>query len=165
MNAKLLSPSQAAELLGIGASTLRLWSRDFAIHLSETARGGGGRRRHYTPDDIATLTRARDLLRSGATVADVAGRLGVVSPDAASAALITTALTDELQQTRAAVASLASEVLRLRDQQTATAKQHAAALGNVIADSAQLASEVAELRAQVAELRKRGFWARLFNRP
>ena len=155
MNAKLLSPSQAAQLLGIGGSTLRLWSGQFANHLSEAAQGGSGRRRHYTPDDIATLTRARDLLRSGATVADVSDRLGVVAPDAGGAALVTTAaLSDELQQTRAALASLADD---WRNQQA----RQAAMLANID----QLASEVAQLRSEVTDLKRRGFWARLFNRP
>ena len=152
MNAKLLSPSQAAQLLGIGGSTLRLWSGQFANHLSAAAQGGSGRRRHYTPDDIATLTRARDMLRNGATVADVGDRLGVVAPDAGSAALVTVAaLSDDLQSTRAALAAIAAA---MTTQQT----QHAA-------DLLQLTNEVQALRSEVDAMQRRGFWARLFNRP
>ena len=162
MNAKLLSPSQAAQLLGIGGSTLRLWSGQFANHLSEAARGGSGRRRHYTPDDIATLTRARDMLRNGATVADVGDRLGVVAPDAGSAALVTVAaLSDDLQSTRAALVSLADELRRRQD-------DHAASLAALqtehAADLAKLAGQVADLRAEVDAMKRAPWWRRLFNR-
>lgn len=163
MNAKLLSPSQAAQLLGIGGSTLRLWSGKFANHLSEAAQGGSGRRRHYTPDDIATLARARDMLRNGATVADVADRLGVVAPDAGSASLVTVAaLSDELQSTRAALVTLADELRRRQDDHAASL----AALQTANADAiANLTSQVADLRAQVATMQRAPWWRRLFNRP
>ena len=167
MSAKLITPAQAAQLLGIGGSTLRLWCSEthFANHLSEAARGGAGRRRHFTPEDIATLTHARDMLRNGASVADVRGRLGVMAPDAGSASLVTVAaLSDELQSTRAALVMMADEVGRLREQQTVTAAQHAAALGKVIADSAQLADQVADLRKEVDALKRAPWWRRLFNR-
>ena len=167
MSAKLITPAQAAQLLGIGGSTLRLWCSEthFSAHLSEAARGGDRKRRHFTPEDIATLTHARDLLRNGASVADVRSRLGVMAPDAGSASLVTVAaLSDELQSTRAVVASLAGEVIRLREQQTVTAAQQADALGKVIADSAQLADEVATMRAELDALRGRPWWRRLFNR-
>ena len=102
MSAKLITPAQAAQLLGIGGSTLRLWCSEthFANHLSEAARGGDRKRRHFTPEDISTLTHARDMLRNGASVVDVRSRLGVMSPDAGSAALVTVAaLSDDLQST------------------------------------------------------------------
>ena len=164
MSAKLITPAQAAQLLGIGGSTLRLWCSEthFANHLSEAARGGDRKRRHFTPEDIATLTHARDLLRNGASVADVRSRLGVMSPDAGSASLVTVAaLSDELQSTRAALVSLADELRRRQD-------DHAAALAaqqtEHAAQLAQLADEVATMRAELDALRGRPWWRRLFNR-
>ena len=164
MSAKLITPAQAAQLLGIGGSTLRLWCSEthFAAHLSEAARGGDRKRRHFTPEDIATLTHARDLLRNGASVADVRSRLGVMSPDAGSASLVTVAaLSDELQSTRAALVSLADELRRRQD-------DHAAALAaqqtEHAAQLAQLADEVATMRAELDALRGRPWWRRLFNR-
>ena len=164
MSAKLITPAQAAQLLGIGGSTLRLWCSEthFANHLSEAARGGAGRRRHFAPKDISTLTRARDLLRNGKSVADVRGLLAVVEPDAGSAELVTVAaLSDEVQSTRAALVSLADELRRRQD-------DHAAALAaqqtEHTAQLAQLADEVATMRAELDALRSRSWLARLFNR-
>ena len=164
MNAKLLSPSQAAQLLGIGGSTLRLWCSEthFANHLSEAARGGDRKRRHFTPEDISTLTHARDMLRNGASVVDVRSRLGVMSPDAGSAALVTVAaLSDDLQSTRAALVSLADELRRRQD-------DHAASLAALqtehAADLAKLADQVADLRAEVDAMKRAPWWRRLFNR-
>lgn len=164
MSAKLITPAQAAQLLGIGGSTLRLWCSEthFANHLSEAARGGAGRRRHFAPRDIATLTRARDLLRNGKSVADVRSLLAVVEPDAGSAELVTvSALSDELQSTRAALVVLADELRRRQD-------DHAAALAaqqtEHASQIANLTDQVATMRAELDALRGRSWWQRLFNR-
>lgn len=164
MKSQNLTPSQVAAMLDVSASTVRLWSSQFADHLSEPARGGGGKRRSYTPDDLAVLQRAKIALRDGRTVPEVVVLLGA-SPSASGAALVTTAaIVGELNAQRAAVASLSDEVKRLREQQTTTAAQHADALGKVIADSAALADQVADLRKELDAMRSRSWWQRLFNR-
>ena len=164
MKSQNLTPSQVASMLGVSASTIRLWSTQFANHLSETARGGDRRRRSYTPEDVASLARARDAFRAGKTVPEVAALLNA-APVASGAALITTAaIVGELSAARAGLAALTDEVGRLRQQQTTTAAQHADALGKVIADSAALADEVATMRAELDAMRSRSWLARLFNR-
>lgn len=60
--ASLITPAQAADLLNISTSSLRRYSRQFKKHLSQYAKG---KRRQYTQDDLATLTRARDYIRGG----------------------------------------------------------------------------------------------------
>ena len=110
------------------------------------------------------LQRAKTALRDGRTVPEVVVLLGA-SPGASGASLVTTAaIVGELNAQRAAVASLADEVGRLRSQQITTAAQHADALGKVIADSAALADEVANMRAELDAVRRRSWWRRLFNR-
>lgn len=146
MKSQNLTPAQVANMLGVSSSTLRLWSTQFADHLSEAARPGAGKRRSYTPDDVSTLTQARDALRSGRTVPDVVSLLSVPQ-DTPGVALVTQqAMIGELNAARAALVSLAA-------QQTANAD----AIAN-------LTTEVADLRSQVEAMKRRGFWARLFNR-
>src|SRR5512145_2615772 len=105
-----LTPAQAAAVLAVSPSTLRRWSADFAQHLSEAARGAAGRRhRSYTPDDIATLQRAGELLKTHAP-AEVANLLGLGDETQHSAALVTLPnIANELQQTRATLASMRAE--------------------------------------------------------
>jgi DNA-binding transcriptional MerR regulator len=160
-----ITPAQAAALLGVSASTLRAWSVTFADHLSEAAKGGGGRKRTYSPDDLSTLQRAGVLIRSGKSPTEAAALVGVVDQAPSGAALVTLpAIAGELQQAREVITALADEVKRLREQQTVTAAQHANALGKVIADSAALADEVADMRKELDALRGRPWWRRLFSR-
>lgn len=78
----LLRPAEAAERLGIPASTLRRWSRRFAAFLSPQANGlrgeeGARGHRRYTPEDIAVLARCKALLSEGYTFDQVAEMLKV----------------------------------------------------------------------------------------
>lgn len=59
----LHTPKQVSSLLGIDASSLRRYARQFASALSASA-GVSGRKRLYTPDDIEVLSSVRDLLRN-----------------------------------------------------------------------------------------------------
>ena len=146
MKSTNLTPAQVADMLGVSSSTLRLWSKQFADHLSEAARPGAGKRRTYTADDLALLQRAHAALHDGRTVADVNILLGV--PAGSGVALVTTAaMIGELQAARATIADLAAL-------QTANAD----AIG-------KLTNEVQALRSEVDAMQRRGFWARLFNRP
>ncbi len=76
----LLRPAEAAQRLGIPASTLRRWSRRFAPFLSPYANGqrdAGGTRGHrrYTPQDVAVLAQCKALLSQGLTLEQVAEKL------------------------------------------------------------------------------------------
>lgn len=165
MDKRNVTPAQAAALLSVSASTLRAWSVTFADHLSEAAKGGGGRKRTYTPDDLSTLQRGAALIRSGKSPTEAAALVAVVDPAPSAAALVTLpTLAGELQTAREAIGALADEVKRLRDQQTATAQQHAAALAQVIADNQALADQVSTLTQQLDALAARPWWRRLFGR-
>jgi len=60
--------SVAAELVGMGSQTLRLYERR---GLLEPARSGGGTRR-YSSDDLERLRRIADLVATGLNLAGVA---------------------------------------------------------------------------------------------
>ena len=52
----LMKPSQAATILGMGASTIRAWSMgEFKPYLSPTAQGGSGRNRDLTELDVRII--------------------------------------------------------------------------------------------------------------
>lgn len=51
--------SEAAEIVGVPQHVLRFWETRFS-QIRPVKRAGG--RRHYRPDDLALLTRIRDLL-------------------------------------------------------------------------------------------------------
>ena len=78
----LIRPAEAAQRLGIPASTLRRWSRRFAAFLSPQAHGlrpadGTRGHRRYTPEDLAVLARCKTLLSQGLTFDQVAAMLEI----------------------------------------------------------------------------------------
>ena len=78
---ELLRPSEAAARLGMAANTLRVYSTRFAALLSPPAArptaGRAGRPGHrlYSPEDVALLERARDLVAGGLTYEEALARL------------------------------------------------------------------------------------------
>lgn len=168
-----LTPAQAAALLGVSGSTLRRWSVDYGDRLSEAARPAPGRKRTYTPDDLATLQRARDLLKAGKPPAEVGALLGV-APDAAQprgGALVTLPrLAADLQRAIDLIRQQAIEIARLREAQEATAHEHEQAIAALREAQAQeaehhagaLATAQAE-QAQAIESTRREV-ARMFER-
>jgi DNA-binding transcriptional MerR regulator len=102
----MYNPSQTSEMLKIPPSTLRRYAKQFADHLSERAHKH--RLRAYTEQDIATLARAREMLREGKSPAQVNNLLSVVgngeqpSPDQTLALIpsISAALTEALDTAR-----------------------------------------------------------------
>lgn len=172
-----LTPAQAAALLGVSGSTLRRWSDDYADRLSEAASPGAGRKRTYTPDDLAVLQRAAALLKAGKPPAEVGALLGVVPESLAptGSALVTLPkIAGDLSQAIEVIGHLktiaqaqAAEVDRLR----AEHEQHAQALADIQRQQAEQATAHAATRAEIAALRdelqaldRRGFWDRLLNR-
>jgi DNA-binding transcriptional MerR regulator len=142
-----LTPGQVAALLGTAPSTLRLWSVKFGRHLSPTAQAGHGARRHYTPDDLSVLERARGLLAEGRPFEDVDRLLGV-APEAAQptgGALVTLPkIAAELSQAIDLIRQLSlqaqaqqAEIDRLREAQAQEAEHHAGALATAQAEHAQ----------------------------
>lgn len=59
------NPTAAAAQLGISASSLRNWCRDFADLLSDGASPAPGSERKLTDQDIAILLRVKDLRAQG----------------------------------------------------------------------------------------------------
>lgn len=83
----MLTPGQIAETLAISPATARRWSARFAHHLSPHTTG---RKRSYTVDDLAVLTRVRDMSATGTPLDQIDQALSV-SDKPASNALITVA--------------------------------------------------------------------------
>lgn len=51
-----MKPTEVTERLGIQSATLRLWAGEFGEYLSPSARGGDGRHRAYSDQDVQILT-------------------------------------------------------------------------------------------------------------
>lgn len=155
-----LTPAQAAALLGVSGSTLRRWSDDYADRLSEAASPGAGRKRTYTPDDLAVLQRAAALLKAGKPPAEVGALLGVVPESLAptGSALVTLPkIAGDLSQAIEVIGRLqqlaqaqAAEVDRLR----AEHERQAQALADIQRQQAEQAqaqaAEIEQLKAQQA---------------
>lgn len=135
-----LSPSQAANLLGVSPSTVRLWSRQFASHLSPDA-SQEGKRRTYNADDLKVLTRAAGFLRRGKGVEEV-NRLLAVAPDAGDAGPLTGL---EL----ATVADVQADLIDARDFIERLAKELKASRDTL--DQVKTEAEAATLAAQEAQ--------------
>ena len=100
----MLTPGQIANTLDVSPATVRRWSARYAYHLSPQTPG---KKRSYTVDDLAVLTRVRDLSATGTPLAQIDQALAVTDIPAQSSALI--ALSDfalSLQSARDQVASL-----------------------------------------------------------
>ena len=100
----MLTPGQIANTLDVSPATVRRWSARYAYHLSPQTPG---KKRSYTVDDLAVLTRVRDLSATGTPLAQIDQALAVTDIPAQSSALI--ALSDfalSLQSARDQVAHL-----------------------------------------------------------
>ena len=121
MPADDLTPGQAAELLQVDSSTLRRWARAWSVHLSPP---GEGKRRRYTPADLAVFARGRDMLRAGKSPAEVGALLALVPETAvelpALGLVSLPAVTQELQVHRDLLQALAEEIKRAREAEAAT---------------------------------------------
>jgi len=96
---------------------VRRWSARFARHLSPQPPN---RKRSYTPDDLATLARVRDLSASGTSLAqiDIALTVSAQSADQSTALITLADFAQSLQFARESIVSLQSQL----DQQTAQLK-------------------------------------------
>jgi MerR family transcriptional regulator, light-induced transcriptional regulator len=100
----MLTPGQIAQTLDVSTATVRRWSARYAHHLSPNTPG---KKRSYTVDDLAVLTRVRDLSATGTPLVQIDQALAVTVTPAQSSALI--ALSDfalSLQSARDQVAHL-----------------------------------------------------------
>jgi len=108
----MLTPGQIAQNLDVSTATLRRWSARYARHLSPHAPG---KKRTYTVDDLAVLTRVRDLSATGMPLAQIDQALAVTDMTPQSSALITLAdFAQSLQFARDQVSHLQTQL----DQQT-----------------------------------------------
>ena len=108
----MLTPGQIAQSLDVSTATLRRWSARYAYHLSPQTPG---KKRTYTVDDLAVLTRVRDLSATGTPLAQIDQALAVTDTPGPTSALITIAdFALSLQSARDQVAHLQLQL----DQQT-----------------------------------------------
>ena len=76
MTVKRFSPKAAAQVVGIGASTVRNWAGEYAEFLSPTANPGDGQPRSFTESDLAVLQVVKELrTREALTAEQVLHRL------------------------------------------------------------------------------------------
>jgi DNA-binding transcriptional MerR regulator len=180
-----LTPGQVADLLQVDASTLRQWAKDFAGQLSPQAQG---KRRRYSPADLAVLVRARDLSLAGKPAAEAGAVLGTVPVQPTGVPAVASAqvpvLADELQEAREIVRSMLAQLEQLRqDQETnrgelanlrAAHDDQAAGMAKVVekiradqaSERARLAADRTKLAQLIAELdswRRLPWWRRLFE--
>ena len=100
----MLTPGQIAQTLDVSTATLRRWSARYARHLSPHTPG---KKRSYTVDDLAVLTRVRDMSATGTPLAQIDQALAVTDQSANTSALITLAdFAQSLQSARDQVAHL-----------------------------------------------------------
>lgn len=112
----MLTPKQASDTLQVSTSTLRRWSSDFSPFLGLRK----GVRRLYTTDDIATLSRIKDLYKQGMNTLQVTEALPLVQGTNSDKALINiTDFANALALARADNAKLNNAVNELNDRLTA----------------------------------------------
>ena len=100
----MLTPGQIAQSLDVSTATVRRWSARYARHLSPNTPG---KKRSYTVDDLAVLTRVRDMSATGTPLVQIDQALAVTDIPAQSSALISlTDFAQSLQFARDQVASL-----------------------------------------------------------
>jgi len=169
--ADLLTPRQAARLLGVDTSTLRRYARQCGEHLSEHANK---KRRNYTTTDISTLREAQALLRTHSPE-EVVSLLAVVDPNAEPPAIVESqlpALAGELERARELLNGMASRVDDIASRVDAIEAGFDHDIRSdrdkdrAIIDEQK--SELAELRAGHERLRKwieTPFWLRMFRPP
>jgi len=122
------TPKQTSEMLKIPASTLRRYAKQFSEHLSESANKSRGR--EYTEQDIATLARARELLRSHSPE-DTNKLLAVIDdkpPEPNSSLALIPAISEALTELTDAAISLRAEVDNITERQALTDEQLAEVL-------------------------------------
>ena len=121
------TPKQTSEMLDIPASTLRRYAKQFSEHLSESANKSRGR--EYSESDIATLGRARELLRSHSPE-DTNNLLSVMAdePEPDDTLAIVPSISKALTELTDAARSLRAEVDTLSERQAQTDEQLAEVL-------------------------------------
>ncbi len=110
----MLTPKQTASTLQVSTSTLRRWSSDFEPFLSLRK----GIKRLYSADDLAVLSRIKDLFNQGMNTAQVAEALPVVK-DTNSALINIADFANALAIARADNAKLLQSVNQLNERLTA----------------------------------------------
>ena len=143
----MYTPQQASEMLRIPGSTLRRYANQFGEHLSDHATQQ--RVRRYTEQDIAILSKARELLNEGKTPEQVNELLRVIgteqpSPDTTLALIpsISEALSEALDTARA----LRTQVGELSEQQD----KHSERLSSAESKLTELADKLEALELERA---------------
>jgi DNA-binding transcriptional MerR regulator len=104
----MITPRQVSDSINVPPSTIRRWSVRFEKHLSPRT----GKKRTYTPTDLDTFRRIRDLSASGFGLDRIESMLDVVErPQDKTTALLTLAdFVQSLESAHSQVASLQATV-------------------------------------------------------
>lgn len=146
----MYNPNQTSEMLKIPTSTLRRYAQQYADHLSEHATKQ--RNRRYTEQDIATLARARELLREGKAPKQVNELLSVVSDAEPSP-----------EQTLALIPSISQALTEALDTARALRVQ-VDAHEQLVSEHERKLSELAERLAQIEQDAQTPWYHKIFKR-
>jgi len=103
----MITPSQVSDSLAVPTSTVRRWAARFEKHLSPRT----GKKRTYTPSDLDTFRRIRDLSSEGFGLDRIDEMLAVVErpPDETTALTTLAAYTQLLEDTRNQMQAIAQK--------------------------------------------------------
>jgi DNA-binding transcriptional MerR regulator len=116
----MLTPKQICETLTIPSSTLRRWANRFEEYIS-IQNHQPGKHREYTAEDLSIFQTIQNHLEDGLTYAQIEERLNVVSepePNPSTALLSLPEFQTAIENARAAVASMQSELEELKEWKT-----------------------------------------------
>jgi len=170
--ASLITPAQAADMLGVSTSTLRRYATQFKKHLSKYAKA---KRRQYTQRDLATLVKARDYVRGGHNAERTNILLGTITPGdeplLPATAMSHAELVSAMEMARDQLRAVGEQFAIMQETQTANTEQIAVMQETQTANSeailalmANNGAQIAALTARLDALQARSFVDRLLNR-
>lgn len=170
-------PKTVCQRLAVPATTLRVWSNEFAAFLSPSAQSatterGGPAQRRYTDGDMAVLARAKTLLEQDLTYEEVREALGQApgtspakpsaQPPADAPALPPQTANGQELQLAAALAVLEEVPQRFHQiAEVLTRQDHR--IGELLEHNHQLNQQLSVVLARLPEPDYRSWWRRLLG--
>jgi DNA-binding transcriptional MerR regulator len=108
----MLTPGQISNTLQVSPATVRRWSARFARHLTPHI---AGKKRTYSVDDLAVLTRVRDLSALGTSLDQIDQALSVTDTSQSSALITVADFARALQFAQDTIAHLQNQLDQQND--------------------------------------------------